>query len=118
MFGTDRTVSVIAFAFAVLFFAFEGLYFPVTRLKDFSLVTASFDVVELSTYCIYFAASFYLFVLFIQAAIACVHMLNGIALLLLQLVEIKFFQACFRQVPTGVNFAFVVLMGRKRAPVA
>ena len=70
MFGTDRTVSVIAFAFAVLFFAFEGLYFPATRAKVVSLVTASFDVVELCTYCIYFAASFYLFVLFIQAAIA------------------------------------------------
>ena len=69
MFGTNRTVSVAAVGFALTLFIFEAARFHSTAQQDVSLVTG-LDVLGVCTFSIYFAVSFYLFVLFIQAAIA------------------------------------------------
>lgn len=70
MFGTDRTVALVAIAFAISLFAFEALCFPTTARRDVSLISNGLDLLGLCTFPIYFAVSFYLFVLFVQAAIA------------------------------------------------
>jgi glucan phosphoethanolaminetransferase (alkaline phosphatase superfamily) len=70
MFGTERRVWVSALAFGVALYVFELAWFPAFLKKLTLFLTQDLDAVGLVLFPLYFAFAFYLFILFVQAAIA------------------------------------------------
>ena len=70
MFGSPRAVWVSAIVFVVSFLVFESLYFHETIDKTLKFFTNDLDVIGVCLFPLYLGISIYLFVLFVQAAIA------------------------------------------------